>query len=117
MVSIIKKITNGEYELVDSGTVQILENEPLTMFLESFSLVFSFGKSENNNKEPSIKFDNSELNVKKFILLDMNMVTYGTTDFFKFVNLEDGGSLYISFRINSLDNKNVRSLEYSIYKK
>ncbi len=117
MIGVIKKIKNGDYELLDSGIIQVLENEPIVMTLNDYSIVFSFEKNNNDNGKAIIKIDTSQSKTIKFILININETTYGTTDFVKFGELADKSTAYISFRINSLNDKKVRSLEYSIYKK
>ena len=115
MIGIIKTIKNGEYELLDSGVIQVLESESTTILFDTSSIIFSFERNETS--EPLIKVDSSQTNSIKFVLVNMGLPSYGTTDFIKFGKLADEKDIYISFKINSLNDKKVRSLEYSIYKK
>jgi len=116
MSNLITTIKTGDYELIDSGVVQILSEELTTFIFDTILIKFEFSKDEQN-PESSIKVDVSETNTIKFTLININMLTYGTTDFVKFATLSDGNDAYISFKVNSLTDKTVRSLEYSIYKK
>ena len=113
MIGIIK---TGDYELLDSRIVQILETEETTLAFDDSSIVFVFQNTED--KEPSIKVETLEAEKTiKFVLMNVSQPSYGTTDFFSFGKSADGKDVYISFRIHSLNDKKIRSLEYSIYKK
>lgn len=117
MISQISNIKTGPYELIDSGIIQILSKEVTTLIFDStISIEFKF-ENNHNDIESFIKVDTTEQNTIKFILVNINMPNYGTIDFVKFGTQTDGKDLYISFRVNSLNDKTVRSLEYSIYKK
>ena len=116
MSSLITSIKVGEYELIDSGIVQILEKERTTLAFDKISIVFLFEKNEANT-ETLINVDTAEQNTIVFKLVNINMPSYGTTDLVQFGESSDRKNLYISFRVHSLNDKKVRSLEYSIYKK
>lgn len=116
MNSNITSIKTGPYELIDSGTLQILSKEVTTIIFDTIFMKFEF-ETDQNNDNSAIKVDTTEENTIKFILVNINNPTYGTTDFVQFGKQNDGTDVYISFRVNSLNDKNVRSLEYSIFKK
>lgn len=116
MNSKITSIQTGPYELVDSGVVQILSKEITTLIFEAISIKFEF-ETDEKNSDSVIRVDTTGTNTIKFILVNINNPTYGTTDFVQFGKQTDGADVYISFRVNSLNDKNVRSLEYSIFKK
>ena len=120
MQNLITSIKTGEYELADSGIVQVLENEQTVLSFKNkdLSLIFSFDKTESG--EPGIRFDGSQEKKVHFIILNVTLPTYGTTEFFKFGEVVEGEvtkGLFISFRVHSLNDKKIRSLEYSIFKK
>jgi hypothetical protein len=115
MFGITNSIKTGEYELLDSRTVQILNDEKTIISLGAVSIEFSFENKEGSSAE--ITGDFSENNVAKFRLVNITRPAYGTTDFIKFGQAGNGKDAFISFRVNSLDDKKVRSLEYSIYAK
>lgn len=116
MINLISTIKSGQFELIDSGIVQILEKELTTLLFETISIKFEFSTDEKDATS-KIAVDASEQNAVKFNLVNVNMPSYGTTDFEKFATLVTGEEVYISFRVHSLNDKRVRSLEYSIYKK
>lgn len=116
MISLITTIKTGEYELIDSGIVQILDKEKTVLVFDKISIVFLFDKDDKNT-ETVIKVDTHEQNTIAFTLVNINMPSYGTTDFVEFGKIANEKNLYISFRVHSLNDKKVRSLEYSIYKK
>ncbi len=111
----ISRISTGPYELVESGTVQVLSKEITTIFFDTISIKFEF-ESDDKSTESVIRVDTTGTNTIKFILVNINNPTYGTTDFVQFAKI-DGANVYISFRVNSLNDKNVRSIEYSIFNK
>ncbi len=109
-------VKTGPYELIEAGTVQILTKEVTSILFGTISIVFEFG-TDDNSSESSIRANTTDKNTIKFMLININNPTYGTTDFVQFGKEAGGKGLYISFRVNSLNDKNVRSLEYSIFKK
>lgn len=116
MNDLITSIKTGEYELISSRIVQVLDKEKTVLVFDKISIVFLFDK-DDKNADTIIKVDISEPNTITFRLVNINMSSYGTTDFVQFGKLADSKNLYISFRVHSLNDKKVRSLEYSIYKK
>lgn len=116
MNNLISSIKTGQFELLEAGIVQILEQELTILLFETIEIKFEFS-TDDKDSTSKIGVDASELNSIKFLLVNINMPSYGTTDFVKFATLASGDAVYISFRVHSLNDKRVRSLEYSIYKK
>lgn len=116
MNDLLTSVKTGEYELMSSRIVQILDKEKTVLVFDKISIVFLFDKDDKNT-ETIIKVDTAEQNTIIFTLVNINMPSYGTTDFVQFGKFADSKDLYISFRVHSLNDKKVRSLEYSIYKK
>ncbi len=116
MNDLITSVKTGEYELISSRIVQILNKEKTVLVFGKISIVFLFDEDDKNT-ETVIKVGTNEPNTIMFTLVNINMPSYGTTDFVQFGKLDDGKDLYISFRVHSLNDKKVRSLEYSLYKK
>ena len=116
MNSKITTIRTGGFELIDSGIFQILSKELTTLIFGNITINFEFEIDEKST-ESIIKVETTQPNTIKFILININNSTYGTTDFIQFGKENDGTDVYISFKVNSLNNRNVRSLEYSIFKK
>ena len=115
MNGLIESIKTGGYELLDSRIVQVLENEETVMSFGESSIIFAFEKSDSG--EAAIKVESSEEKKIKFVLMNVTQPSYGTTEFVKFGKTNDEKDIYISFRVHSLNDKKVRSLEYSIYQK
>jgi hypothetical protein len=116
MNDLITSIKTGEYELISSRIVQVLSSEKTILVFGKISIVFLFDEDEKK-QESTIKVNTDEPNTIAFTMVNINMPSYGTTDFVQFGKLDDGKDLYISFRVHSLNDKKVRSLEYSLYKK
>ncbi|MES2623112.1 MAG: hypothetical protein V4576_01740 [Patescibacteria group bacterium] len=115
MIGFIEKIFTGDFELIDSRTIQVLEAEKTVLSFGDSNIEFSFESKDDS--EPAIRVDSSEDKKIKFILTNVMQPSYGTTDFVPFGEVDDEKTVFISFRIYSLSDKRVRSLEYSIYKK
>ncbi len=116
MNNLLSSIKNGPFELINSGIFQLLEKELTTIVFDNIKINFEF-TIDNADASSKILVDSSEQNAIKFSLVNITRPSYGTTEFVKFATLASGEDVYLSFRVNSLDDKNVRSLEYSIYKK
>ncbi len=109
-------IKTGQYEVIESGIVQILKTEDTTMDFGGVSIVFCFEDSEKENTGIKLVVDKDK-KILKFILVNINRQSYGTTEFVNIGSNDAGEDLYISFRATSLDDKRIWSLEYSIFKK
>lgn len=112
----IKSIRTGDFELLESGIAQVLSKELTIIIFDTVNITFEFEANEKSS-ESEILVNTSEDNFVRFRLININMPTYGTTSFVKFASLADNTDVYLSFKIHSLNDKTVRSLEYSIYKK
>ena len=116
MSNLISSVTTGQFELINSGIFQVLEKELTTIVFDAININFEF-IIDSGDSASKIAVDTSTQNTIKFSLININMPSYGTTDFVQFATLSSGENVFISFKVNSLNDTKVRSLEYSIYKK
>ncbi len=110
-------IKTGEYEVVETGAVQILSTADTIITFQDISLLFSFETDEKGEMGIQLRSDPDANNRLRFVLMNITTQSYGTTDFTKFGTLTDGKDIYISFRVSSLNDKRIWSLEYTICKK
>lgn len=110
-------IKTGDFEVIESGCVQILSSADTVITFEDINIVFSFETSVKEDTGIVLRLNENNANEIRFILRNINRPSYGTIDFIKFGSLGDGKDIYISFRVNSLDDKKVWTLEYTIFKK
>lgn len=116
MQSLVKSIKTGDYEVSDYGTVQILSDEISEIVYDDVTLQFSFITDEEKPEE-YIRFDIVKEKTILFTLGNIKSLIYGVSDFFRFASIEEGKSAYISFRVISLSQPKIKSLEYSFYTK
>ena len=116
MQRFVKSIKTGDYELLDSGIVQVLNSQTTEIVFDDVSLQFKFTE-DRANSNPGIKYNIISDKSVEFLINNVDTLVYGTTDFFKFATLDDGKDAFLSFRVITINDKNIRSLEYSFFKK
>ncbi len=110
------KITSGNYEVFDTGTVISFEQEPVTFHLAAdLQIRLAFRDDIEKKDEHRIEFNsisNSELGI---ILVNFNnSLGTGNTAPFE-VGILNNKKLYLNFRVYTLNVKTNKTIHYSWY--
>jgi hypothetical protein len=110
------KIISGEYEVIYSGTVIGVKNEPIEFqFPEersSLKIIFDFKKDSTNNKS-TIEFDASEDKTLKLTLVNVNDLGSGNTEILE-IGFLGNQKLFLNYRVYSIKEIS-KTIHYTFY--
>lgn len=110
------KITSGNYEVFDSGTVISFENESVKFHLaEDLIISIVFRDNSDNNNSHTLEFNSISSNELEIILVNFNN-SLGTGNNTPIpVGILDNKKLYVLFRVYTLNTKANRTIHYCWY--
>lgn len=111
------KITSGDAEVYDSGSVITFDEKPITLEFGAPSsplkLVLEFKKDATGNV--NIKAETLEKNTLKLEMTNVGNILGGGTISPIHIGDIEGKKLYFGFRVNELNDSKQLSLIYTIY--
>lgn len=108
-------IQTGEYEIISSGLFHALSDKETTLSVTDLKLVFVF--EDNGNVKPELKVSVINNKQVKFTYVNFtNPLGSGNTELMKIGKFNEK-EMFFSYRISSLDDKRIRTFEYTLYKK
>jgi hypothetical protein len=110
------KITSGEYEIFESGTVINFEEEPITFELEDLKVTLLFKDDSDKKKNHDLEFNPISPKELEIILINFNNpLGTGTKSPISIGRLNDR-KLYLNFRVyDSLNKKSNKTIDYCWY--
>jgi hypothetical protein len=111
------KITTGEYEVLYSGTVIGVIDEPIEFQFPknqgSIKIIIEFKSDDSNTKNLPIELNAINKKTLKMTLINLNDLGAGNTKIINIGNI-GGRKLFINYRVYSI-NELSKTLHYSFY--
>jgi hypothetical protein len=109
------RITSGNYEVFDTGTVISFEQEPVTFHLAPDLLIRISFRDDSENKENRLEFNPISNNELEILLINFNnSLGTGNTAPLQ-VGTLNNRRLYLNFRVYTLNVKTNKTIHYAWY--
>lgn len=110
MDNVIKPINTGEYEIIASGLFHALEDRDSVIQVNDLRVVINFRTQDP--KDAQVEFEPSEKTINITFVNFHDSLGRGNTEPIRLADF-DLGSVYLIYRVFSLSDKKIRTVEYS----